>query len=217
MLNEKFLRLSDPVQIPDLREYLSASQISETLINALTFAEQVVDAIFDAEDAVMPYLVETLRAGEARYMALVAAAEANSDAIAEFALFRDENEPAVDSNAHAIAVALFETIALKRSKGGEVLLNTKNLARLASRMWRERAILVSRSGAIAPRLVTAAEIAKKVHLREKSIDPYRKEWPEPSIKIGGSRPHQWSTFEILPVLKKQFAHDPDIDFSDWET
>jgi hypothetical protein len=56
-------------------------------------------------------------------------------------------------------------------------------------------------------LVTVKQIARMVHLEEKSIGSHtKKNWPEPSVPKSGQRPAQYKWEDIRPVLVNQFPN-----------
>lgn len=69
--------------------------------------------------------------------------------------------------------------------------------------------------AIPPKLlVTRKQIAKAVHLEEKSMTPYSKAWGDPEVPHGGKRPAKWDLNRILPILRKQFESVKEGDWNE---
>jgi hypothetical protein len=55
-------------------------------------------------------------------------------------------------------------------------------------------------------LVTTEQVSKLVHLSVRTVEKYRRDWPEPQVSKKGSAPAKWSYPELLPTLKEQFPH-----------
>ena len=61
-----------------------------------------------------------------------------------------------------------------------------------------------------PRVVTAKDIAKFVHLEPKSLS--RSSWPKPMVAHRGRRAAQWKWSDLRPVVEREF---PDVDWDDF--